>query len=566
VTCEEARTLLSDALSGEAEETPAFREHLASCAPCRAFFQDFVWQDIALAEEGARSRPAELARAIRAALGGEVPRRSIRYRRRKALLPLFAAAGVLALVAGAAVLLRPGPAPAPVVHAPSAPAPDPARRSEERRIAEERLAEIEAERQLFRIEKERAERARETAARERAEEALRTIERRQSEAVEAVEKARSEERRASPPPLTRPEPAPLAATFEQADGEVFVLAGGTRSAARKGLGLLQGQGIETDRGKARLLFADGSSITLEGHGRVSEVFVTGGKRLVLGRGALRARVTPQPAGRPMVMATPHGEATVLGTTLRIAVGGEGQGGTRLEVFEGRVRLKAGARAADVSAGHFAVAAAGVELAARPLPEASLSFQDGVFPDPFYAGSRDTGLAEKEPSTPKGAAGKIEPNGDEPNGTGKDVVGLFKWDLTDIPPGCRVRAATLTLYTPDGTDDTYQIAALRRDWDEAQATWLEAAKGRPWQAPGAAGPQDRDPASLGSIGPRAGGEVTVSLNPQGVALVQSWINTPSANHGLIIYGASNTDGLEIVSRESPAPARRPKLSVTYLPAR
>src|SRR6185503_8036970 len=60
-----------------------------------------------------------------------------------------------------------------------------------------------------------------------------------------------------------------------------------------------------------------------------------GKRLVLDKGSLKARVSKQLAGRPLVFSTPHGEATVVGTILRLVV----DKGTRLDVDEGKVRLK-----------------------------------------------------------------------------------------------------------------------------------------------------------------------------------------------------------------------------------
>lgn len=92
-----------------------------------------------------------------------------------------------------------------------------------------------------------------------------------------------------------------------------------------------------------------------------------GKLVVLTRGTLSADVKPQPAGRAFVFATPHGEARVLGTTLSLRVDPDARKGTRLEVGTGKVELRDGAgRSVVVDAGFFAVAAAGVELAARKV--------------------------------------------------------------------------------------------------------------------------------------------------------------------------------------------------------
>jgi len=82
-----------------------------------------------------------------------------------------------------------------------------------------------------------------------------------------------------------------------------------------------------------------------------------GKSLTLVRGVLTADVRKQPADQPMVITTPQGEATVLGTKLRLTVEPDEKGSTRLEVEEGKVRLKrlVDGKTVGVDSGHFAVA-------------------------------------------------------------------------------------------------------------------------------------------------------------------------------------------------------------------
>src|SRR5689334_6411101 len=96
----------------------------------------------------------------------------------------------------------------------------------------------------------------------------------------------------------------------------------------------------------------------------------------------------------MVIATPHGEARIVGTTLALSVEAAS---TRLDVLEGKVRLsRPGAAWADVIGGHFAVAAEGVDLAARPLPRMVVEpvfrcgFEDGKLPRTFHAGAVERG--------------------------------------------------------------------------------------------------------------------------------------------------------------------------------
>lgn len=91
---------------------------------------------------------------------------------------------------------------------------------------------------------------------------------------------------------------------------------------------------------------DGSILELAEGAEIEEI---GNERVVLRRGALLARVKPRTSG-PLVFVTPHAEARVLGTTLRLKVDVD----TRLDVEEGKVELKNRAgRAAVVEAGQTA---------------------------------------------------------------------------------------------------------------------------------------------------------------------------------------------------------------------
>lgn len=127
--------------------------------------------------------------------------------------------------------------------------------------------------------------------------------------------------------------------------------------------LLAGQSV---KGPVELQFPDGTRIRVDG-----EITLLEGKRVSVERGAVDAQVTKQPPGQPLVFVTPHGEAKVLGTTLRLLVEA---GSTRLEVTEGRVQLKrlSDGRTVDVASGFYAVAAAGAEFAARALPITEIS--------------------------------------------------------------------------------------------------------------------------------------------------------------------------------------------------
>lgn len=189
------------------------------------------------------------------------------------------------------------------------------------------------------------------------------------------------------PPVEPPKPpetAPVVteaavAIVEQAEGDVHLVVGGNRIAARKGHQVLAAQGLEVgETGSAVVTYPDRTRLEA-GSGTVIREMGPQGRRVFVAKGRLAAQVARQPKDQPMVFATPHGEATVLGTKLRILVDSDPKKGTRLEVVEGKVRLKdLSGKAAEVTAGHLAVAAAGVEPAARSIAlVGSWEFEEGT---------------------------------------------------------------------------------------------------------------------------------------------------------------------------------------------
>jgi hypothetical protein len=154
----------------------------------------------------------------------------------------------------------------------------------------------------------------------------------------------------------------VVATLDRVEGEFWILSDGRRSKGEPRQALTSGQGLETagPAAGAELSYADGTRLKIgpetvvrefrEPKGRI-------GKRLTLVRGVLAADVRKQPPDQPLVIATPQGEATVLGTRLRLSVEPDEKGSTRLDVEEGKVRLKRllDGKTVDVASGHFAVA-------------------------------------------------------------------------------------------------------------------------------------------------------------------------------------------------------------------
>jgi len=187
---------------------------------------------------------------------------------------------------------------------------------------------------------------------------------------------------------------------------------------------------------------------------------------------------------------------------------------------------------------------------------TVSFQDGT---DDYHGTRDTRINETYPSTNFGSAVTLRVDGRTDEST------LLYWDISDILPGSRVYAAEITINVTDLSNASYEIYRINRPWIEQEATWIDYASGKSWEVAGAVGSDDRGFTVLGSVvGTNFGANVT-TLNTDGLALVQSWVDDSSTNKGIIIQDYFNhSNGLHFSSRETGSAVERPKLTVRYLP--
>lgn len=138
---------------------------------------------------------------------------------------------------------------------------------------------------------------------------------------------------------------------------------------------------------------------------------------------------------------------------------------------------------------------------------------------------------------------------------------MKWDVASITPGTPVNSATITLnVTNHSSGQSYSIYEVKRPWLESETAWNNWASGVAWQTGGAQGSNDRGSVALGTVNPSATGSYTVTLNADGRALVSRWINSPDTNYGVIIAGATSTDGFDFSSSEATTAGNRPKLTV------
>jgi hypothetical protein len=191
---------------------------------------------------------------------------------------------------------------------------------------------------------------------------------------------------------------------------------------------------------------------------------------------------------------------------------------------------------------------------------TVSFQNGAAPTSAYAGNIDTHLSQNNATTNYGTAATLLVDGDDPGGLDKRA--LLKWDVSVIPAGKTVTAASITVHVTDASTQTYQLYQLKRTWTESGATWNAYASGTAWQTAGADGANDRGTTVLGTVTGSATGNQTIALNAAGIALVQGWVDGTSANQGILVMNASNTNGLDFRSSETGTASQRPRLTVTY----
>jgi hypothetical protein len=174
---------------------------------------------------------------------------------------------------------------------------------------------------------------------------------------------------------------------------------------------------------------------------------------------------------------------------------------------------------------------------------SVGFQDGLLPDPGYFDTQDGYIREASPDTAHGTEDELQVDGAEPSGQTTDMFAMIEWDISSIPADAIVESAQIVLDVTNVASRPYECYSLLVPWDETTVTWNAASAGVPWGSPGASSGSDRGGSVACSVNATSTGPLTVAMNPDGLTLVQSWINTPSGNHGIIIADVSNSNGAE-----------------------
>lgn len=136
------------------------------------------------------------------------------------------------------------------------------------------------------------------------------------------------------------------------------------------------------------------------------------------------------------------------------------------------------RDADVDPGDAgAVDMAPNDLGTRDVGPMTVIFRDGA----GYDGTADTELRRGSQATNYGALNDLEVKGAD------GQVVLVRWDISRLPTNAIVDRAVVTLRsTLDSSGSANDVLAVNVAWVEAEATWLEAKAGHPWEAPGCYG--------------------------------------------------------------------------------
>lgn len=181
---------------------------------------------------------------------------------------------------------------------------------------------------------------------------------------------------------------------------------------------------------------------------------------------------------------------------------------------------------------------------------SLTLQQGLN---NYSGTIDTYFYQYQPDSQYCSSNQLKAGYNMQNSS------LVRFDLSPLPQEAIVESAKLSLYASGwgGTNISLGVYQILVDWD-CQATWNKAI-GVNWSLPGCNGintdRRDTPAATINTNG------ISRWYDFDLTSLVQSWINNPSSNKGVLL---KQTDSVKstFYFNSSENSANQPKLTITY----
>ena len=183
----------------------------------------------------------------------------------------------------------------------------------------------------------------------------------------------------------------------------------------------------------------------------------------------------------------------------------------------------------------------------------------------FSPSADTWLRESTPAANYGTAQSFILGWDTGAGSGKNRI-VLRFDLTSLPAGANITAATLTLVKDTASasavvDGIYYFRRLTQTaWVQLEATWNIYKTGSNWITAGASGDYTTTDQDSVTITAATTSMVFGSLAP----LVQEAINNRAEVLDVIIMQAETAQGdfLVVWSQDASVSTNRPSLSVTH----
>ncbi len=161
-------------------------------------------------------------------------------------------------------------------------------------------------------------------------------------------------------------------------------------------------------------------------------------------------------------------------------------------------------------------------------------------------------------------------GDDNFSVSPSNVGLIRFDVSAIPSGTTVVAAELHIKSEDIglSSGMVQLFQVLQPWTEGTgqgsngvANYTQRMNATNWANAGAGAPGSRSSTVIAQFDPATlQTDYTVAFNAAGVAMVQSWVNTPANNDGVAFVVTAGGGNVNFQSRTAGA-SSAPLLVIT-----